>query len=421
MAAVVAPTRTPSQGLRALGCLLLVSLTVAAPGSRADGQTGHETDEADGPAPVLPEAPRFVLTEARLRMTYFNQQGRGFQSQADATPGMPGNERLDVYQPVFSFGIDQGSDVHHTVVIPVDIVSSASADALDAVSTASRVNEAVTADITTAWSATDDDDLSFRYGAHIEEPFRSGFVGVGYTRWLAQDNATVSANAQAIFDWFDPITPQGWDLGGVTRQTFTFNVSGTQVLSPTTLGGVSYGLTYQTGTLEQTWNVVPVVCSDPTLCPPAAAELFPDSRLRHAMSAWLAQRIPGTGTTLRAHYRYYRDDFGLDAHTGRFEVFQDAGEHVRLRAHYRLHAQSAASFWTNSVSPSVVDARQPRTADSDLARFTAHEGGLGAVILWPTRRETRQGHFELELGYLVYGRSTGMRVHAGTLGWAYRR
>ena len=65
---------------------------------------------------------------------------------------------------------------------------------------------------------------------------------------------------------------------GVTRQTLTFNVSGTQVLSPTTLGGVSYGLTYQTGTLEQTWNVVPQVCSDPTLCPPQAAELFPDSR-----------------------------------------------------------------------------------------------------------------------------------------------
>ena len=169
----------------------------------------------------------------------------------------------------------------------------------------------------------------------------------------AQDNATISANAQAIFDWFDPITPQGWDLGGVTRQTLTFNVSGTQVLSPTTLGGVSYGLTYQTGTLEQTWNVVPQVCSDPTLCPPQAAELFPDSRLRHAVSAWLAQRIPATGTTLRAHYRYYRDDFGLDAHTGRLEVWQDAGEHLRLRAHYRLHSQSAVSFWTSAVAPSI--------------------------------------------------------------------
>ena len=246
-------------------------------------------------------------------------------------------------------------------------------------------------------------------------------MGVGYTRWLAQDNATISANAQAIFDWFDPITPQGWDLGGTTRQTLTFNVSGTQVLSPTTLGGVSYGLTYQTGTLEQTWNVVPVVCGDPTLCPPQAAELFPDSRLRHATSAWLAQRIPATGTTLRAHYRYYRDDFGLDAHTGRGEVFQDAGEHVRLRAHYRLHSQTAVDFWTSSVSPSVVDAQQPRTADSDLASFIAHEGGLGAIFLWPSRRDLRQGHFELEVGYLVYGRSTGMRVHAATLGWAFRR
>ena len=413
---MAAPTDASTQGRRsARGVFVLVLLSVFASGVRADG------DDALPAPEVLPDQPVFVLTEARLRMTYFNQQGRGYQSQADISPGMPGSERLDVYQPVFAFGIDQGDDVHHTVVLPVDIVTSASADALDVISRASLVNEAVTADITTDWQATDDDDLSFRYGVHIEEPFRSGFVGVGYTRWLAQDNATISANAQAIFDWFDPITPQGWDLGGTTRQTLTFNVSGTQVLSPTTLGGVSYGLTYQTGTLEQTWNVVPVVCGDPTLCPPQAAELFPDSRLRHATSAWLAQRIPATGTTLRAHYRYYRDDFGLDAHTGRGEVFQDAGEHVRLRAHYRLHSQTAVDFWTSSVSPSVVDAQQPRTADSDLASFIAHEGGLGAIFLWPSRRDLRQGHFELEVGYLVYGRSTGMRVHAATLGWAFRR
>lgn len=400
--------------------LLLALCSAFAPGVHAD--EGVE-DTAPPPVDLGPplETPLFLLTEARLRVSYFNQQGRGFQSQADASMGVPGRERLDVYQPVFSFGIAQGDDVQHTVVVPVDIVTSASSDALDAISRASLVNEAGTLDITTDWDVTEDDSLSFRYGIHAEEPFGSLFLGVGYTRWLAQRNATLSVNLQGLFDLFDPITPQGWDPGRTMRQTITTNVSGTQVLSPTTLGGVSYGLTYQRGTLEQTWNVVPVMCSDPALCPPRAAELFPDSRLRHAVSGWLAQRIPATGTTLRGHYRYYRDDFGLSAHTGRVEVFQDAGEHVRLRAHYRAHSQTAVSFWTTAVSQSVVDARQPRTADSDLARFVAHEGGLGAVFLWPSRRDLRQGHFELELGYLVYGRSTGMRVHAGTLGWAFRR
>jgi hypothetical protein len=184
--------------------LVLALLSVFASGVRADG---------DDALPALGGAsriqPLFVLTEARLRMTYFNQQGRGYQSQADVSPGVPGSERLDVYQPVFSFGIDQGDDVHHTVVLPVDIVTSASADALDVISRASLVNEAVTADITTDWQATDDDDLSFRYGAHIEEPFRSGFVGVGYTRWLAQDNATISANLQAHLRLVRPDHPAG--------------------------------------------------------------------------------------------------------------------------------------------------------------------------------------------------------------------
>ena len=419
---VVARTRKLSRGVRWALRLALVALTLGVCGVAFGGLAladGEETEDPENAALYLPDPPLFRLTEARLRISYFDQRGRGWQSQDRAAPGRPGSERLGVFQPVFSFGVDQGDDVHHTIVLPVDIVTSASADALDAVSSASRVNEAVTLDITTEWGVTEDDDLRFRYGFHIEEPFRSGFFGFGYTHWLADDNATISIDVQGIFDWFDPITPQGWDLGHVTRQTLSANASVSQVLSRTTLAGASYGLTYQTGVLEQTWNVVPFACSDPD-CPTFAAERLPDSRVRHAIAGWLAQRVPSTGTTLRARYRYYRDDFGIDAHTARVAVWQDAGEQLRLRAHYRVHQQSAPDFWTNAVPQGLVDAGLPRTADSDLARFISHEGGVGAHIFFASRRDP-SAMFELELGYLMYARTTGLRIHTTTLGIAFRR
>lgn len=398
--------------------LLLLLLTGVGPHARAD-----EGDPADDAVytPEVSDAPSlWRLTEARFRMSYFDQVGRGYQSQAGDDPRARGDERLLVFQPMFAFGIDYGDDTHHTITVPVDVVSSASADALDAVSSASRVNEAFTVDLASQWRVTDDDELTFNYGFHIEEPFRSGYAGMGYTRWLAQDNASLTVNAAVIADWFDPITPQGFDLGQTRRQTITANVSFTQIMSPTTFVGASYGYTLQLGTLEQTWNVVPQQPCLPEPCSPIASELMPNQRHRHAISGFVAQRIPLTRSTVRARYRLYRDDFGTVAHTARFALMQDLGNSLMLRGHYRFHTQTAPDFWTRAVDNDVVRLGGFRTADSDLEAFNAHEFGVGVIANWPfLGRDEWEQH--VELGYLHYRRTTGMRIHAVTVGWGIRR
>jgi hypothetical protein len=69
-------------------------------------------------------------------------------------------------------------------------------------------------------------------------------------------------------DVFDPLTPRGNDLGLTRRFTFNWNVGFSQVLSRTTLASISYGSTFQKGTLAQTWNAVPTDgCAD---VPPTA-------------------------------------------------------------------------------------------------------------------------------------------------------
>ncbi|RLB40356.1 MAG: hypothetical protein DRH30_08580, partial [Deltaproteobacteria bacterium] len=145
------------------------------------------------------------VEEAHVRFTYFDQKGFGYQSQAG--PGPAGSERLRVYSPMFYVRLRQNDKVEHTITVPIDIITSASTDAIDVVTKASLHNEAVTAMIDTRVKSTDDDTLNFTYGGHVEEWFRSVFGGVGYTRDLAQDNATITARIDGSFDWFKPYGP----------------------------------------------------------------------------------------------------------------------------------------------------------------------------------------------------------------------
>lgn len=352
-----------------------------------------------------------VVDELRFRFTFFDQDGEGYQSPDGPADG-PGSERAVIYQPVALVGVRQNERVRHSFTFPVDIVTAASPDAIDAMSRASMTNEAGGFDMSTTVQVGDDDEVGFRLGYHMEEPWRSPFGGLGYTRSLAQDNATIGANVNFIIDVFDPISHLGVDSGLTTRYTLNANLAGTQILSPTTIAGVTYGLTYQFGTLETTYNSVPIQGSSQRI-----GELFPDTRLRHAVSASIAQHLPATRTTLRGRYRYYRDDFDLDAHTAEVAVYQYLGARLLVRLDYRYHTQSAVRFFTTSA-PADLDPAAPVTSDSDLASLDAHEVG-GKLLFYLRPPGTGDAVDSLDLSFHHYERSNGLRVDA--IGFGYAR
>jgi len=341
------------------------------------------------------------LESLRLRFTFFDQRGRGAQSQADPEVGADGIERgrmdADIYQPMMQFGVRQSDRVTHTLSLPVDIVTSASADALDAVSSASRVTESFSVDLTSTVSATNDDHLSLRYGLHIEEPFKSGFGGFAYRRDLAQDNTVLEARGFLTVDVFDPITPQGFDVGLVKRYSLLGSLAVTQVLSRTTLLMLSYGLTHQWGTLQNTWNAVPVAGDGLRV-----AEIFPRTRTRHAASVEVAQHVPASRTTVRLRYRYYRDDFGVQAHSAQGTLYQWLGPRAYFGITYRHHQQTAVDFFTELAPANAHEEDQPRTADADLAAYTAHQ--LGGKLVLYLQRDGSGGSESLNLGYHRYWR-----------------
>ncbi len=367
------------------------------------------------------------LEDLYLRFTWFDQHGRGFQSKAGPPQG-PGSQRLTVLQPQGMITIRQADPRwSHQIAFALDVISSASADGLDAVSSASRDNEAGELDVTSTFSSETKGDWSLRYGVHFEEPLRSGFVGLGWVGRFADDNFTVGFNTNFVFDSFDYIHPLGWSQGQNRRYTLSDNLTLTQILSPTTLISGSYGLTFQTGTLATTWNSVYIEDARVSGCGNDATQLdaydcnnrkperLPRSRMRHAFALQLNQHVPKMRATFKGTYRYYVDDFGLRAHTPGILYYQWLGRRFYLRALYRYHWQKGVSFYTTATRTTIPD-DTPLTADSDLAPFSAHQFG-GKAVVYLTAPNSLRGAQYLDAGYSRYQRSNDLRVNVFSLGY----
>jgi hypothetical protein len=312
--------------------------------------------------------------DAELRTAYLSQYGHGFQSQ-DGSIGAAGSEAMHIFEPWALFDIRQNDHITHQVMLPVDIITAASPDAVDAISTASRQNESADLDVRSTYRPDDVNQWNTRFRAHGEEPLGGGLAGAGYTRHLADDNATIGVDANVDVDGFDSRDVHGKYHGKVARETANANLTASQLLSPTTVVDASYGITYQHGVLDpSSWNAVPL--SDGSII----GEIFPDHRVRQAISARISQIIPATRTTFKAWYRYYTDDFQLHAHTVELVGYQYIVPWIYLRGSYRYYTQTGVDFFTTRLEV-PFDMTAPHTSDSDLAPFDANEWSVQAVMV----------------------------------------
>src|SRR5262249_22008330 len=138
----------------------------------------------------------------------------------------------------------------------------------------------------------------------------------------------------------------------------------TQILTPTTIVNMSYGLTVQRGMMGNTWNVVPLASGE------LGPELLPSTRIRQSVVGRASQFLPWNGA-LRLYYRAYFDDWGLNAQSAEPPLTQRILPIFYVAALYLFHHQSGADFYT-SLAP--VD-QALRTADSDLESLDSHTVG----------------------------------------------
>jgi hypothetical protein len=360
-----------------------------------------------------PPRPTVQIQSIQTSVTGFTQEGHGYQSQAGPVAG-PGSEHLLVFEPAVEVVARQGERLTHTFFAPVDIVTSASANAIDrkpappdVISSASQVNEAATLQWAASYKLDVGNEWSTLAGFHFEEPLRSWNIGLGTKQGFADDNTVVGVNVNAVFDWFDGYGPHGVKLGRVGRNTNNGNIAITQLLSPTTIGQLGYGLTVQTGELGNTWNIVPL--SDGSV----GNEILPRERIRHALVGRLVQWLP-TGGALKGYYRYYFDDWGIRAHSFEMQVRQRILPSLSVWAEYRYHTQVQADFFTTQAT---AGSAAFRTADSDLDGFRSQTLGAGARY---NLAIAGAADAELSLGYERYFRSNDLWVNVYTWATGFR-
>jgi hypothetical protein len=347
---------------------------------------------ADGPGGLADER---ILDPGTLRIqsidmsvTAFSQYGHGYQSQAGPVLG-PGSERVTIFEPQEAIVFTQGDRLTYRLWVPVDLVTAASPNSIgapDLRTEASRLVTSTSVDVGATYKKDRALEVSARMGVHNETWwFRSVTSGLGIRTSFADDASVVSANVLAVADWFDVIGINGYDSGQhTTRAATTGAASFTQVLTPTTVALVNYGITVMEGTLGNTWNSVPL--ANGTRGP----ELLPTSRTRHALVVRASQWLPWNGA-LRLYYRFYADDWGIVANSVEAQLMQRLSRQLYIGAYYRFHEQTGASFFT-TLAP--VDSTLC-VADSDLAPFDSQTVGGKAVLDIPLSGSVRSVHFEL--------------------------
>lgn len=345
------------------------------------------------------------ITSVAMRLSAYSQEGFGYQSKAGPIQG-PGSERLTVFEPQLEVRAKQGDRITHRVWVPVDIVTTASANAIDrgvapdVISTASMHNEAGSIDWTMQYKATDTTTVTMRSGAHLEEEFRSWLVGASVSQAFFEQNTVVTLGMLSSLDWFDNFELDGSRNGIKRRSTVTGSLAVAQVLSPTTIVEASYGITTQAGELGNTWNIVPIQGET------VDHEIMPASRLRHSIVARIAQALPWNAV-LKGYYRFYADDWSIVAHTFEAQLLQHIGKSLYAGFGWRHHTQTGARFFTTLADPSMT----LRTADSDLQALDSDSftGRLGIDI--PRGRE---GTLHFDIAYERYFRTNDLSANIFT-------
>ncbi|HLK91924.1 MAG TPA: DUF3570 domain-containing protein [Polyangia bacterium] len=392
----------------------LLALTAAAARAESLGGPFLAPPPAPTDEPVLVTAPPYRIESVAARFTYFDQDGLGYQSAAGPVLG-PGSERATIAEPQSEVVAAVGDRLVERVAVSLDVVTAASPNhklyglpvgtPVDAISSPSRINEAeqIDVDSTYAWGRT---TFGLHADYHVEEPLESWGLGAMVTRAFADDNTVLSASVFQLVDWFDNFDLAGKRHGRDVRSTTNANLGFSQLLSPTTIALVSYGLTVQSGTLTNTWNSVPL--ADGT----RGTELVPRQRLRHAVSGRLVQWLPWEGA-LRLGLRYYADSWGSVARTVDAALSQRIGR-LTLELGGRYHRQTAVDFFGTLFDPGAPGYR---SSDSDLGGLDAWAASAGARWEQPIGRQGHRLTFALTGERYVRSNNLHVEFVSGALGW----
>jgi hypothetical protein len=229
-----------------------------------------------------------------------------------------------------------------------------------------------------------------RVGAQLrystESDYKSFYAGARAEMDLAQKNATLGAGFGVSRDEISAASAQGLSVPMLmcapgedatttcNLRTMSGYVAASQILSRHIVVGLTYDLAKLDGYQSNPYRTA---LADDGIAP----ERHPTERVRQALAASLRFYVPRTKTTLIGAYRYYHDNWDVDAHTPEVRIIQQVGDSVDAAFRYRYHTQDGAYFYRDRY-PTTDAAMFPYLSDDvKLSEFTSHsfEAKLGVL------------------------------------------
>lgn len=238
-----------------------------------------------------------------------------------------------------------------------------------------------------------------------EHDFVSASVNAALAHDYNQKNTTASLGLALEYDTIKPEggVPQGLQpmfgqlqKAASDKRTVVDVLAGvTQVMSRTWLMQVNYSLGRSSGYHTDPYKLLSVVDGSTGLITGDTyiAESRPDTRTRQSIF-WQNKLHLERGDVVDLAYRYYRDDWGIKAHTLDARYRWQWTEQYHLEPHLRAYKQGAADFYRTFLVEGVdYDSTAGRSnlgfasADSRLAGFSAMTVGLKFGMALPGKRE----------------------------------
>lgn len=358
------------------------------------------------------------IDEMNLVSSYYNQDG----NHSPITGGI-GTEKLwDVANTLdlkLSF-LDKQKRTNSVVLdASMDYYSSASSDKIDPRS----VSSASTADLhfypSVAWSRKDENKhsnvgVSFAYST--EWDYKSYGGNLSYSKSSADNNTELNLKVGAFFDTWMAILPYELrptnypsgaddDQDGIAykqRNSYNVSIGLSRVISKRLQVLLTAEPAYQEGLLSTPFHRV--YFTNNTL----KVEKLPGQRAKLPMSL-RANYFLGDKLIIRSFYRYYMDNWGMEAHTVSVETSYKINSFLSITPHYRFNSQTAVKYFAAYQKHALTDTYY--TSDFDISDFNSAFWGAGLRIAPPGGIMGNRWWNSLEVRYGHYNRTNGMVSH----------
>ncbi len=361
---------------------------------------------------------KLSFEEANIISSYYQQDGNN-----SAVTGGIGTEKLSDYSGIFQLKLHAWDRRNRKNTLEleagVDHYTSASSDKIDpkTISSASHADTRIYP--SAVWSIENEQKgstLSLGGSYSHEFDYNSFGASIGFSQKTKNKSGEFSIKAQAYLDNLKLIYPI--ELVPASTSAASASGGGHNVQYPTAgrnsfSGSLSYSqiinqrlqliflldAIYQQGYLGLPFHRVYFNNASEQV------ENLPGTRFKIPVGFRL-NYFAGDNVIFRTFYRYYHDDWGLDAHTFNLETSIKFTPFVSLTPFYRYYTQTAIKYFAAYGAHKTTD--QYYTSNYDLSTFNSHFFGAG-IRLIPPKGVFGSEHFNmLEIRYGHYTKNIGM-------------